>query len=341
MKLSKLLLVTTFLLTAASNSFAQFNADMVIEKSRGRKVIFTLGFESVNIGDVLITVDENERKRGVIRVTKVGRNKALATVVKGKALEGWFLEKYKKKQKRRRRARPKPKPLFEEYDKAEEADEYEGLDEPRESSNRDDEEDFSSHDDYESPRKRARSLTKRGKKGYDAGILLSKSSYSLDVDIPVGNSTTTASLEASPITYHAYFRMPYNKAFDIVATAGIENYSAIGEVTDSSCDGSNECITNVNYFSARAMAAYKFHNQDFNPWVGAGVGVMYPSSAESNTVDASTISTTLVVPIGAGLQWIYDRTWSVPAMVNYTYFFGGDGVSTKILAIQAGVAYSF
>ena len=267
-RLTKWLLIT--LLFSPLIAQAQFNADMVIEKARGKKVVFSLGFDNIKPGDVLIALDERDRRRGVVKVLKVGRNKALGSVLKGQALNGWFLEKYKR-QKRKSKRRPKKRPSFEdEFGEEEDSeDDFERNDENEYENDEAEEDGFSDEssdeeeddfDAYDKPKKRSRVDLNRKRKGgrvYYVGALLSKSSYTLNVDIPNGDSTTSVSMTDSPTNFHAYLRTRFNDTFDIIATLGSESYSSTGEVTDSACSGSNECQTNVNYISLRGLAAYK------------------------------------------------------------------------------------
>lgn len=63
-----------------------------IEKINGKSVLIDTQGESVNIGDIFYSLDDTGKKRGLIKISKIGRGKAIGKLGKGKAEPGWMLE---------------------------------------------------------------------------------------------------------------------------------------------------------------------------------------------------------------------------------------------------------
>lgn len=63
-----------------------------IEKVKGKSLLINLEGDTASSGDLFYTVDPSGKKRGILRISKVARGKAIAVLGKGKAEPGWMLE---------------------------------------------------------------------------------------------------------------------------------------------------------------------------------------------------------------------------------------------------------
>lgn len=325
-------LIFLFFSLWASTAHTQFNVDMVIQQSRGKRAIFSLGVERIQVGDILIALDEAERRKGVLKVIKVGRTKGLAQILKGRALEGWFVEKYIAKSKKRTRSRPRPRPRQQQNQFGDDLNDEPAYSEnDRDNSFQSSPQDSQDDNQDSSPNKRT----------YHVGLLFAQNKYSLTADVEQENGDIISSaMSASALSYHLFLRTKLYKNFDIIATLGNETYEATESSESGACSDTTACFTNISYLTVNAMAAYNFKNS-FNPWVGGGIGILKPGSAESNAIEPESVTTTMVFLVGAGIQYKINSKWSVPALLKYTYFPPSEGVATSILSFGGGVAYSF
>ena len=296
-----LLLTLSFSLTTS----AEFGDEAEVLRVRGSKVLISINGESIAAGDLLLALDDDDKRKGVIRIKKVGKNKAIGKIIKGKAQKGWILERYKRKSKTARKRRNKNLEAPSQ-----------DLTEPQEENS--------------------------GNSKLTLGFLGGYSLGSMSVAIPnTAGSTTAADMTGNSIEYHLFINYRLGRKLHLLATVGQQSLDVAGTIDDNSCTNSNDCTTKINYLTGTALLKYQFSSGNFAPWMAAGLGVMNPTSTESTAVDATSVGTTSVIVASAGTDWLISHKWSIPLQLRYVFFFPSDGVSTSMITGLLGLGYHF
>ena len=89
----RLLLLFAAIIFTASNAFS----DASVKQVKGERAILDMGSLKPDVGDIYIAVDDDGKKKGILKIIKVNKKQALAEIVKGIVKEDWSVEKYEKK----------------------------------------------------------------------------------------------------------------------------------------------------------------------------------------------------------------------------------------------------
>lgn len=122
--------------------------------------------------------------------------------------------------------------------------------------------------------------------------------------------------------------------------AGVEMFNASGE---AKCGPANNeaCTAKLMYLSFDFIGRYVFGTGSFRPWVGGGLGLLFPASKDATALDTASISTTNVMIITGGFDWFTSPSFYVPVSVEYGLLPKSDEVEASWIAIRAGFAVPF
>lgn len=122
--------------------------------------------------------------------------------------------------------------------------------------------------------------------------------------------------------------------------AGLEMFNAAGE---SKCGTGNKeaCDAKIMYLSADFVGRYVFSEGTFRPWLGLGIGLLFPASKSSTALNSSSIGTTNVITPQLGFDMYTSPTMYIPVSVEYGMLPKSDEVDAHWIALRAGVAFPF
>lgn len=273
-----------------------------VVKVKGKGVLVELKGDPAVNGDQFFLIAPDGKRRGLIKITKVKGDKAIGKLVKGKASPGFTLE-----------FRPQ-KVAGGAGKKA-----SDGMAAP-------------SMDD-------GSTVSKRSYWGALVG-------YSRDtMNVRVTQSVTNADLGVSNMSgsgFSAKGLFDYELFSQIWfrGTAGIEMFNATG---DAKCGPSNNatCDAKLMYMTFDFIGRYVFGSGSFRPWVGGGLGLLFPASKDSSALDSASISTTNVMVVAGGFDYFTSPTFYVPISVEYGLLPKSDEVEASWIAIRGGFAVPF
>lgn len=123
-------------------------------------------------------------------------------------------------------------------------------------------------------------------------------------------------------------------------TAGVEMFNASG---DAKCGPSNSdtCNAKLMYLTFDFLGRYVFGQGSFRPWVGGGMGLLFPASKDATALDPASISTTNVIVFAGGFDWFMSPTLYIPVSLEYGLLPKSDEVSATWIAFRAGFAVPF
>ncbi len=123
-------------------------------------------------------------------------------------------------------------------------------------------------------------------------------------------------------------------------TSGLEMFNVAGP---SKCGALNQqaCNAKINYLSFDFVGRYVFSNSQIRPWLGGGLGLLFPASKSASALQASSIATTNVMMLVGGVDWFLNPNMYVPISIEYGMLPKSDEVEAKWIALRAGIAVPF
>lgn len=277
-----------------------------VEKTKGNKVLVSLEGEPAQVGDFYFIVTPQGKKTGILKITQVKGDKAMAILGKGKAQPGLALEYRPPKGGGSASAGAKKKP------------------EKTSSSG---------------------SSSKMDSQRAYWGILLGMGLNNMTVDLKNAAGATRATESLSGSSFSAKGMFDYN-IFDRVwfrGTVGLEGFNASG---NNNCGPgptvfNSVCEAKINYLATDFWARYAFSHSKFRPWVGAGVSLWFPASVSATALDEKSVTSTTVLSPGIGLDWFVTPKIYIPLQIEYGLLPESKEVSANLIAIRLGVGFSF
>jgi hypothetical protein len=165
------------------------------------------------------------------------------------------------------------------------------------------------------------------------------------MDVNINNSITGAfqekgSLSGSGFSAKGLFDYEIFSQVWFRFTAGLEMFKVSGP---AKCGSGNAqpCDANINYLSMDFLGRYVFSNGTMRPWLGAGVGLLFPMSKEASALQAQSISTTNVIMFGGGVDWFTSPNFYIPISIEYGMLPKSDEVEASWIAFRVGFAVPF
>ncbi len=123
-------------------------------------------------------------------------------------------------------------------------------------------------------------------------------------------------------------------------TAGLEGFSASGSAI-CGVNNAETCNADIYYLSFDFLGRYVFSRGNIRPWLGGGIGLLFPASKKATALDSSSISTTNVMIFGGGVDWFTSPRMYVPISLEYGLLPKSDEVEATWIALRAGIAVPF
>ena len=221
-----------------------------IQQIKGKKALVGLAPGELNMGDEVYAVDVGGKRRGLLKISQVKGNKAVAEILKGKPAVGHSLQVKGSASSASADAGPAPE------------------------------------ENLASTARPPLGFMKRGKSAL--GFALSQSSNSLAIQASNLSITESIKLKSSTIGFHAHVDLQQSRNLTWRFGAGYQSFGGKGTAnTASFCSGSKNCELAISYLTAEGWLQFNLLNTQSRAraWVGAGGDFMIKVSKKTNFTD--------------------------------------------------------
>lgn len=272
-----------------------------VVKVKGKSVLIELKGDPAVSGDNFFAIGPDGKKKAIIRITKVKGDKAIGKVTKGKAMSGYTLE-FKQTKVAGGSKAAAPSSM---------------------------------------PAPSAEDGSGEWVRAY-WGVLAGFSIDTMSVSVSNASNQDLGTVNMSGNGFSAKGLFDYELFSNIWfrGTTGVEMFNAAG---GNICGTTNTgaCNAKLTYLTFDFIGRYVFGHENFRPWVGAGLGLLFPMQKEATALDPSSISTTNVLLALGGFDWFISRNMFIPFSVEYGLLPKSEEVSANWIAVRAGVAWPF
>lgn len=270
-------------------------------KTKGKSVLIELKGDPAAPGDQFYSIRPDGKRAAILKITKVKGDKAIGVITRGKAAAGHTLE-------------IKPAAVTQEARQG-------------------------------TAGTRGRSSTSpinptgRAYWGAIAGFAMD----SMDVNVNNFNDNSflqRTSLSGNGFSLKGLFDYELFPQVWFRGTSGVEGFSVSGS---NICGPGNvqACNADLYYLSFDFLGRYLFSMSQYRPWIGGGIGLLFPVSKKASALDSASISTTNVLVAAGGLDWFISPTMYVPISLEYGLLPKSDEVEASWITIRAGLAIPF
>lgn len=138
---------------------------------------------------------------------------------------------------------------------------------------------------------------------------------------------------------------PMNSWLSLRGYAGYEILKAAGTAQNLSCDAksSRDCNVNINYASFGALARLNYTMTNTQLWAGAGAGFKQPLSKSSTALKEDNIALANTALVALGIDYHLSNKYFIPASFEYHYSFNTSDTVPKIsqMALLVGFGILF
>ncbi len=298
------LTVPTVLITS-TNCFAA-----TVTQVKGTKLLMTTEGLNLSPGSEAYVLDSSNKKIALVVIKQIKGSKALAEIVKGRAVEGGQVVA-KSATARARTSTPSPSAS-------------------------------ASASSANSRAGREKSFSKKGRNV--GGILAGLGMNSLS--LTVQNATTLQKedvvLKDMSFSLKGFYDYDFMPEMTIRAAVGLETFTAKGSTTASICDGGTTCSVAFNYLALEGSAHYNYLTGKTKAWVGLGYSFLVQVS-KANTIPnlAADSSTNQEILISTGADFWLNSASFIPVVVEYGMFPGSSNVAANAIYIRSGYGMTF
>ena len=179
-------------------------------------------------------------------------------------------------------------------------------------------------------------------RSYWGGLL----GYAMDkMTVNVNSATSSnqfgvASIAGSAFSAKGFFDYELFPQIWFRGMAGLEGFNVTGS---NICGSSNTsaCTAQIYYATADFTAHYSFSTGTFRPWLGGGIGLMFPASKSATALDTNSISTTTVFLVQGGFDYFLNKDMFIPFSVEYGMLPKSNEVDASWMEIRIGLGIPF
>lgn len=300
--------MTVKILLALSLLFSSVLAQAsTVSAVKGQKVLILLEGGAVEPGDEFFVLNPANKKRtGIIRIKQVKSGKALADLVKGRAMAGYTLQA------------KAPSAMSADVNPATE--------------------------EAEAPVQRSdTSYLRVIKDSY--GVIGSYLMNSMDADVSYKDGfgishKASVSMSGSGFGAGGFYDYAFSSDFIGHAVATIEQFNVSGSAAEAACGGSTSCDAKINYLSMYGLVKWYALKGKYRGWVGGGLGYMLALSKSSSALNESQISTNQVFTFALGSDIQMSRKNYIPVSLEYNMFPSSSTVKANSIILRAGWAWN-
>lgn len=176
------------------------------------------------------------------------------------------------------------------------------------------------------------------------GLVLGYTQDSMSVNVnnylPPGNSLGTVALSGSGFAFAGLVDYELYDQIWFRGTMGLESFNAAG-TTKCGVNNLQACNAQINYLAFDFIARYVFSHGNYRPWLGAGIGLLFPASKKATALESGSIGTTNVILVEGGLDWFITPRLYIPISIEYGLLPKSDQVDAHWIGGRVGIAMPF
>ncbi len=295
--------IFAFLLTLIA---PQLHAAEVV-KVKGKSVLVELKGDPAVAGDNFYLISPDGKKRGIIKISKVKGDKAIGKLTKGKGAIGYTLE-FKAQKGSTASAGGGASPSGGSMPAA-------------------------SHEDGSTE-------WVRSYWGLIGGVAVNTMNVKITGAPPTNADLGVVNMSGNGFSLKGLFDYELFSNIWFRGTTGVEMFNAAG---GNICGTANNaaCNAKLTYLTFDFIGRYVFGHGNYRPWVGGGLGLLFPAQKEATALDPQSISTTNVLIVTGGLDWFISKTMYIPISAEYGLLPKSEEVEATWIAVRAGIAWPF
>lgn len=283
---------------------------MVVYKVKGTKVLVLLQGSQVQMGQTLQVLDSNNRPVGQLKVGNISKDRALAALVSGKAVENSKVVSAAAAQASTSATPAAPaNTATKKVEKQKEAKVPEGPRVP-----------------------------------YLGSLLLGLASNNLAIKVGDGTTTQNVDNTGNSISLSlAVDRQYFQPWFRIRGLAAYEQFNAIGAANIAGCANqtSRDCNTDIKYLSVGVYGKFVKEFSQFQFWGAVGLNIKHPISKSSTALVESSLGTTAAYGLTVGVDYTLETKNFITASIEKQFYMKSDSAETSTIFVRMGVGKEF
>lgn len=170
--------------------------------------------------------------------------------------------------------------------------------------------------------------------GFVGGVVMDSAEVSFTPEN--GGAKDKVSLNGMAFSAKGLYEIPLARSYSLRLLSGLEQFNASGP-NKASCGG--KCEIKINYVAFDGWARFLLAQSGYKPWAGVGLGILYPLSKTSTTLDSDSIKPTSIFSFGGGIDYQLSNRSQIPIQIEYGFLPSSADVKASALAVRVG--YSF
>lgn len=170
------------------------------------------------------------------------------------------------------------------------------------------------------------------------GVVLGFSSNSQTLKSASGQLDMTG----TSMLFKLFLDFPISDRMGLIVRGGLDNFEvSTTTATPTLCEGQTACDTKITYFAGELLLRYSFGEGTLAPFVHAGLGLLLPSSKESNSLNEAQLGLESPAYLGGGLYYRVSKSLYIPATVEAKVIMPNDQQTTYSFQGSTGVLFYF
>lgn len=263
-----------------------------IRQVKGKKALIIISPGEFQVGDEVFSVGADGKKKGLLKITQIKGDKALANIVKGAAAAGHGLQL-------------KLKPI----DPAKAAPEGSSGDEAEEAASSE-------------PSTRSKppfGFMKRGKSAM--GVTINQATNKLAITATSSAKTESINLAGSSVGLAGFIDLQATKSMNWRVGLGYQTFDGTGSTaTPTFCSGSTSCSLAISYLTTEGWLQFSLFQtkEKMRFWAGIGGEFMIALSKKNSiTALSTTDSTNYFLFLSLGGDIALDKESAIPISFDY------------------------
>lgn len=278
------------------------------------KVLLDLESDTVNVGDKIGLRDNQKKPKGILQITKIQNGKAIASV-KGEVQKDFVLEILNSK---------KSLPTASSSDQNTDV---------KTSDLKNSKTDKSSLKKQDTKPSRKKSLSDYY--GFTAG-------YSLNSMTVKPSSSSSIKLSGSSFNLSGFYQRSLTTDLGVRIFGSYQTLKASGNSQAPTCSSGYACSIDISYLGIESLVQYTFWKQsNYDIWAGAGLGLLFAISKNSNIIDTSKITTNQAILASTGLNYKLNSRTFIPLQLDYALYPDNQTTAANQIILRVGYGLSF
>ena len=261
----------------------------VIKRVKGQSVLVDLESDTAQEGDTFYLINEEGKKKAIVKITKVKEAQAIGKVMKGQATEGMTLL-FRPKREAHQAQTPAP--------------------------------------------------TERSRANFGGMLGFSMANMSVKLSAQTSTANVTKDLTGPSFSGHMFFDYAFFEKIGARLTFGAQQFNATG---DKACGSTatQSCDANILYANFNILGRFVMSNGSFRPWVGGGMGFLFPLTKSSTALASDSITNTSIGVGAGGVDWYISNTDFIPVSIEYGMLPSSSDVTANLISLRVGYGTAF